>query len=66
MSATYKMEEFVGTSAESFADATRNAVEKASASPGEAQWFEVVEMRGAIQGGSVAEFQVKLKVGCKQ
>lgn len=64
MAMTFKMEEFVGTSTESFADATRNAVEKAAAS-GDAKWFEVVEMRGAIGGGKVAEFQVKVKVGCK-
>ncbi len=65
MNATYKMEELVGGSTESFADAARNAVEKAASSTGEAAWFEVVEMRGAVREGMVAEFQVKLKVGCK-
>ncbi len=66
MAATYQMVEIVGTSTESFADAARNAVAKAASGAGEAQWFEVAEMRGAIKGSEVAEFQVKVKVGCKQ
>lgn len=65
MGETFKIEEIVGTSSESYADATRSAVEKAAAVYGGASWFEVVEMRGAIREGAVVEFQVKVKMGCK-
>ncbi len=62
---TYKKIELVGTSPNSYAEATRNAIEKASATLHGLSWFEVDELRGAIKDGKVAEFQVTLKVGVK-
>jgi dodecin len=62
---TFKVIELVGVSAESYAQATRNAVEKASQTLRNLDWFEVVEERGYIRNGKVAEFQVTLKVGFK-
>ena len=59
----YKMVEVVGTSSESFAKAADNAVKKASQSLHNLDWFEVTEMRGRIENGSVTQFQVKMKVG---
>lgn len=59
----YKMVEVVGTSSESFAKAADNAVKKASQSLHNMDWFEVTEMRGRIENGSVTQFQVKMKVG---
>ncbi|NDD30851.1 MAG: dodecin domain-containing protein [Proteobacteria bacterium] len=59
----YKMSEIVGTSKESFADATRVAVERASKTLRNLSWFEVKEQRGTVKDGQVAEFQVKLAVG---
>jgi hypothetical protein len=62
---TFKIIELVGVSSESYAQATRNAVEKASQTLRNLDWFEVVEERGYIRNGKVAEFQVTLKVGFK-
>ncbi|MFQ5654319.1 MAG: dodecin [Planctomycetota bacterium] len=60
---TYKKIEVVGTSAESFTEATRNAIGKASESLHNLNWFEVTELRGRVDDGAVAEYQVTLKVG---
>jgi dodecin len=47
----------------SYAEATKNAVAKASETLRNLDWFEVVNQRGVIKNGKVAEFQVVLKVG---
>lgn len=60
---SYKMIEIVGTSKESFARAADNAVTKAAETVHNLDWFEVVGMRGRIDGGKVAEFQVTVKIG---
>ena len=60
---TYKLIELVGISEKSYAEATKNAVARASETLDGLAWFEVTEMRGLIVGGNVSEFQVKLKVG---
>ena len=60
---TYKLVEIVGTSADSFAKAVANGVERASQSLRNLDWFEVIEMRGRIASGRVAQYQVKIKVG---
>jgi dodecin len=65
MSGVYKMTEIVGTSPKSFADAVQEAVRRASKTLRNLNWFEVVEERGLIKDGDVAEFQVKIKVGFK-
>ena len=62
MSATYKSIELVGTSTESYADATRTAIRRASTTIRDLKWFEVNEMRGHIGDGDVDLFQVKLTV----
>jgi flavin-binding protein dodecin len=60
---TFKIIELCGVSDESYAAATKNAVAKASETLRNLDWFEVVNMRGFIKNGKVAEFQVVLKVG---
>lgn len=62
---TYKLVEIVGTSGQSFADAAANGVARASKTLRNIDWFEVTEMRGRVDKGKVAEYQVKLKVGFK-
>ncbi len=62
---TYKLVEIVGTSGQSFADAASNGVARASKTLRNIDWFEVTEMRGRVDKGKVAEYQVKLKVGFK-
>ena len=59
----YKLVELVGTSTESYEKAIQNAIEKASRTLHNLDWFEVTEMRGRVENGTVAQFQVKLKVG---
>ena len=65
MPGTYKIIELVGTSPVSFAEAVKSAVQEASATVRHMDWFEVVEERGRISNGKVAEFQVTIKVGFK-
>jgi flavin-binding protein dodecin len=62
---THKKVEVVGTSKESYAKATRNAITKASETLHNLEWFEVGELRGRIRDGKVDQFQVTLKIGFK-
>ena len=59
------MTEIVGTSPTSFAEATKEAVRRAAKTLRNLNWFQVVEERGLIKDGDVAEFQVTIKVGFK-
>lgn len=59
---TFKLVELVGISDESFSDAVNNAVKKADDTLQGLSWIEVVEERGLVQDGVVAEYQVKVKV----
>jgi hypothetical protein len=65
MPGTYKVIQLVGTSAVSFAEAAKSAVAEASKTIRHMDWFEVVNERGTVVKGKVAEFQVTLKVGFK-
>ena len=60
---TFKIIELCGVSEKSYAEATKNAVTKASQTLRNLDWFEVVHQRGFIKNGKVAEFQVVIKVG---
>ena len=60
---TFKIIEICGVSTESYAQATRNAITKANETLRNLEWFEVVNQRGYISDGKVAEFQVVMKVG---
>lgn len=63
MNHVYKKIELTGSSSESLEDAIQNAVAKAAESLHNLRWFEVVESRGYIEDGSVAYYQVTIKVG---
>ena len=65
MSGIYKKVEIVGTSPVSFAEAVKAAVEEAGKTIRHMDWFEVVEQRGRIHDGKVAEFQVTIRIGFK-
>jgi flavin-binding protein dodecin len=60
---TYRVTEIVGTSGESVDQAIRNGIRRASQTLRHLDWFEVTEIRGYIDQGEVAHFQVGLKVG---
>jgi flavin-binding protein dodecin len=59
----YKILELVGSSEKSIDDAIQNAITRASKTIREMKWFEVVQMRGHIENGSVRHYQVALRVG---
>ncbi len=61
----YRITEIVGTSTASIEDAITGAITRANASLKNLDWFEVAETRGHVENGSVAHFQVTLKVGYK-
>jgi flavin-binding protein dodecin len=65
MERTYKKIELVGISSESYEDAVRNAIGKASKSLHGIAWFEVTEQHGKVVDGKVTEFQVVVKVAFK-
>lgn len=60
---TYGVTEIVGTSTESIAQAVRNGIDRATQTVRNLDWFEVGSIRGHIENGSVAHFQVQMKVG---
>jgi flavin-binding protein dodecin len=60
---TYKLIEIVGVSEDSYAEATKNAIDRANETLKGLGWFQVTELRGLIQDGQVSEYQVTLKVG---
>jgi len=59
----YEIAEIVGTSKVSMEDAIQSAVAKAATTVRELRWFEVVQSRGTIEDGKVANYQVVLNVG---
>ena len=59
----YKSIEITGSSPEGVTEAIDRAVGKASQSLRGLDWFEVTEIRGHIEEGAVAHYQVTLKVG---
>lgn len=65
MGGIYKIVEIVGTSPQSFAEAVRAAVAEAGKTVRHMDWFEVVDQRGKLVDGAVAEFQVTVKIGFK-
>lgn len=63
MDHVYKSIELTGSSVISVDDAIRKAISKASKSLHNLRWFEVTQVRGNIENGTVAHYQVTLKVG---
>ncbi len=59
----YKMLELVGSSEKGIEDAISQAVSRASKTVRGMKWFEVTQTRGHIEDGSVAHYQVVLRVG---
>jgi dodecin len=59
----YKSIELTGSSKTSIEDAVTQAVAKASKTVRNMHWFQVIETRGHIVDGTVAHWQVSIKVG---
>ena len=60
---TYKIVELAGTSPASVSEAIRNGVARASQTLRGLDWVEVTGIRGQIENGELAHFQVTMKVG---
>ena len=60
---TYAVNEIVGTSTSDVNTAIRNGIKRANETIRNLDWFELVEVRGAILNGEVKHYQVTLKVG---
>jgi hypothetical protein len=60
---TYRVSEIVGTSPDSIEAAVRNGLRRAAQTLRHLDWFEVTEIRGQLDGGEIAHFQVGMKVG---
>lgn len=60
---TYRVIEVVGTSPDSVDAAIRNGLARAAQTTRNLDWFEVQSVRGHLEKGSVAHFQVTMKVG---
>ena len=60
---TYRVTEIVGTSPDGVESAIHNALHRAAQTLRHLDWFEITQVRGQIEDGRVAHFQVGLKVG---
>jgi flavin-binding protein dodecin len=63
MNLVYAMTEIVGTSDKSIEDAIDQAIGVAGQSLRNLDWFQVSELRGHIENGRVAHYQVAVKLG---
>jgi len=59
----YKTVELTGSSTVGIDDAVSRAIARASQTLRNLRWFEVVQVRGHINGGAVAHWQVTVKIG---
>jgi flavin-binding protein dodecin len=59
----YKSVEITGTSPDGVKEAVDGAIAKASQTLRNLDWFQVTDIRGQIEDGAVAHYQVTLKVG---
>jgi flavin-binding protein dodecin len=62
---TYKTTEFVGSSEKGMQDAIENAIAHASEPGVKVNWFEVTEIRGHVENGSIQHWQVAVKIGSR-
>ena len=60
---TYKLIEIVGSSSQGIQQAVEGAIARAGQTIRNLDWFEVKEIRGNIQEGAVAWYQVKVAIG---
>lgn len=59
----YKQIEITGSSNSGIQDAIEKAIAKVSQTVRNLRWFELVNVRGHIDGGKIAHWQATLKVG---
>ena len=62
---TYKIVEIAGTSPDGVTEAMRSGVNRAAKTLRHVGWVEVRNIRGHVEGGEIAHFQVEMKIGFK-
>lgn len=62
---TYKITEIVGTSPEGVTEAMKSGVARASKTLRNVDWVEVRSIRGHVEDGEIAHFQVEMRIGFK-
>ncbi|GGT23539.1 dodecin [Streptomyces chromofuscus] len=60
---TYRVTDIVGSSPDGADQAIRNGISRASQTLRNLDWFEVTEVRGRLDNGQIAQWQVCMKVG---
>jgi dodecin len=63
MDHVYRVTEIVGSSSNSVDEAIRHGISRATQTLRNVDWFEVTEIRGAVQDDQLTYFQVGMKVG---
>ncbi len=58
----YKHLDLTGSSTTNLEDAIQNAISRAGKTLRDIRWFEVKEIRGHVEGGKVAHWQVTLRL----
>ena len=61
--ATYRIIEIAGSSTEGVQQAIDSGIARAGATLRNLDWFEVASIRGHLEEGRVAHYQVTMKVG---
>lgn len=59
----YKITELTGSSTTSIEEAINNAITRAGKTLRNLRWFEVTDLRGHIDNGKIAHWQVTVKIG---
>ena len=59
----YKTVELTGSSPNGVEDAVEAAIARANDTIRNIRWFEVTQMRGQVEAGKVAHWQVTMKIG---
>jgi hypothetical protein len=60
---TYSISEIVGTSNEGVDAAIRSGISEAAKTLRNLDWFEIKEIRGHLENGEIADWQVTIKLG---
>ncbi len=59
----YKKIEITGSSEKGIQDAVEKAIAKAGKTLHDMRWFELIDVRGHLNGGKVEHWQATLKIG---
>lgn len=62
---TYRIVEIAGTSPDGVTEAMQSGVRRATQTLRSVDWIEVRSIRGHVQDGQIAHFQVEMRVGFK-